>query len=226
MKRVVWLSIVAVAAVLVLGMAGWYAITGAPARAAAVVGVLVAVASTLAALSALYLSTAMLSRSDRQLAATLQAMQVGQLPYLAPLHESSERRDSAPALKRPPAELPFSLPDRGEYFRLDKRDFAVLPIANLGVGPAIHVAGALWCSDGRRGDLEGVRVVAPGARALFSVRLETGSAPHPELLTQTVQRMSDPTFFLEVFYEDVFGKRHVLRALFNPAGIGEWLLRE
>lgn len=202
------------------------AVTSPPRAASAITGVLTASASITAALTALFLSTAALTRSDRQLLAGVRALQASRLPYLAPLHESQMMPGSGSLMEYPPTEqrLP-SMPNSSgiALFLADTRNRFLLPIENVGVGPALNLEGELGCSDGRVGRLTGAAFVAVGSRVTLAAEVHTASTSPPDEVVSMANAFDGRIYYwIELEYEDVFGIQHLSRAIFDSRGIGAW----
>ncbi|WP_146073796.1 hypothetical protein [Amycolatopsis sp. CA-126428] len=220
--RLWFIAVLAAAAVVA---AFCFAATGTDTRAGALSGALAALASTTAALTALHLSREALKRTDRQLAGARREMVLSRYPLLLPLHQSVSFPGSGGAISfHPPTAERFRLlpPELGNYaFVADNDNRFVVPIDNVGEGPALQVAGRLWRSDRAWGELVGPTALAAGRTAILTAQLsETGS----ELPAEFAAAAPDgpACCWLELDYFDVFGNPVTTRALFDPHGLGAW----
>jgi hypothetical protein len=214
-----------------IGGALGFALLGPAGRAGAVASVLAALASTTAALTALYLSREALTRTDRQLALTRRATVLGRYPLLLPVHQSVEFPGSTGALaQHPPALDRFRLtpPAAGSYaFLQDVGERFVIPVENVGEGPALRVRGRLWRDDGHNGLAVGPTALGAGRlMVMTAVLLDTG--PVPNQFTQALDavagadRSAAGFYWLELAYTDVFANELGVWAFFDPRGVGTW----
>ena len=217
-----------------IGAALWFALTGPDTRAGAITGALSALASTAAALTALYLSREALARTDRQLINAQRATVLSRYPLLLPVHQSVAFPDSTGNLAaHPPTQERFKLapPNSGSYaFLADTSDRFVIPVENAGEGPALQVTGDLWRNDGRRGELIGPTALGAGKVAVMTARLGVDVQKLPAQFAEAVAAISGPDssagsqvfYWLELSYIDVFSNRLSAWALFDTRGLGAW----
>jgi hypothetical protein len=225
-----WLVSVGGFVAVAVGTALLFALTGPPARAGAVAGALAAAASTAAALTAIYLSTRSLARTDQQLESTRRTTVLSRYPLLLPVHQSVVFPSSAGRLAtHPPTEDRFELSSTvtGSYaFVADTSDRYVIPIENVGEGPALRIAGRLWRNDGTVGEVAGPSVLGAGRLAIMSATLCPADADAPAGFHAAIIAVDGPlgsTFFwLDLSYQDVFGNQVGARALFDSRGLGTW----
>ncbi|MBF6302057.1 hypothetical protein IU459_31600 [Nocardia amamiensis] len=224
------LGLIAIAVMTAIGAALWFALRGPDARAGAIAGALSALASTTAALTALHLSRAALSRTDQQLAHARLVTMLSRHPLLLPVHQSVSFPDSAGNLAaHPPTTDRFKLspPRPGSYaFVADTNDTFLVPIENLGEGPALQVRGTLWHHSGRHGPLAGPTMVGSGRVAVFIARVSAETLELPPKFREAIRSAGSPKtcdlFWLETSYADVFANSLGGEALFDSRGVGGW----
>lgn len=212
------------------GTALWFALTGPAGRAGAVAGALAATASTLAALAAIHLSREALARTDQQLALARRAVVLSRYPLLLPIHQSVTFPDSCGIFDaHPPTKDRFKLDSahaRSYAFVADTKNTFIIPIENVGEGPALRVAGRLWRSDGAVGDLVGPSALGTGRIAIMTARLRDTTDLPPSAFGEAIQVAGDhfagDYFWLDLRYIDVFGNPLDSCALFDPRGVGTW----
>lgn len=197
-------------------------------RAAPVVGSCAAIASTIGALAAIHLSRQALDRTDRQLEESRRSLVLSRYPLLLPVHQAVAFPDSGGMVApHPPAEERFALasaPTPAYAFLALTRDRLVIPVENVGAGPALRVSGTLWCSDGRNGALTGVPALAAGHSGVLAAVLRDDGRPVPADLRALVADDGGPAvaYQLDLDYVDVFAHARRTTALFDPRGRGAW----
>jgi hypothetical protein len=182
------------------------------------------------ALTAVYLSTQTLARTDRQLAANQRAIVLSRYPLLLPIHQSVVFPQSGGGLAHhPPAEERYvlmSAPASGYAFVADTKDRFLVPVENVGEGPAIRVRGSLWCSDRRWGVLIGPVAVGAGQTAVMVASLATSVDQLPDgfrtQLDAAPELNPNGVYWLELEYADVFLNTRKGAAFFDPTGVGAW----
>lgn len=204
-----------------------FAAFGPSSRASAVASVLVALASSAAALTALYISREGLLRTDEQLANAHRALLLSRYPLLVPVHQSVGYPENSGLLARhPPSIERFQLTGTsvGTYaFIQDTNDRYLLPVENSGEGPALEVRGTLWSSDARRAELQGASMIGRGRTVVLTGALSATSAHAPERLAECQGADgSAPGFLVELTYADLFGNAFTMSAVFDPSGVGGW----
>lgn len=215
-----------------LAVAAWagglcFAFLGPADRAGAVASTLVALASASAALTALYISREGLSRTDRQLANARLALILSRYPILVPVHQSVMIPETSGLVAHhPPSVERFRLTGTaiGTYaFIQDTNDRYLLPVENVGEGPALDVTGTLWSVDGRRADLQGASMISKGRTVILSGALSKTTLSAPARLAECAgKRGAPPGFLVELAYTDLFGNSFTASALFDPRGVGAW----
>ncbi|MFI9388097.1 hypothetical protein [Kutzneria sp. NPDC052558] len=222
MPRLWFIAALAVVAVLT---AFWFAATGTDARAGAISSALAALASTVAAVTALHLSREALKRTDEQLARSRREMMLSRYPLLVPAHQSVSFPNSSGAIaSHPPTAERFRLtpPEAGVYaFVVDANNRFVVPVDNLGEGPALQVTGRLWRSDRTCGDLVGPTAIAAGHTVIMTASLAQTPLELPTAFAPTALD-GQLCHWLELHYTDVFGNPVTTEALFDPRGLGAW----
>ena len=222
------MSVFAGAAVLVALLV---ALFGPAERAGSIADAMAAIAATGAALAAIYLSREALARTDRQLADAWRVTVLSRYPLLLPIHQSVAFPDSTGTLSdHPPTEHRFRLdsPRVGSYaFVADTRDSFIVPVQNVGEGPALRVTGTLWRNDGSAGSLDGPSAVGAGQIVIMTASLCPAGQAIPGHFDAAVgslpARPSDALYFwLDLSYIDVFGNLLGASALFDPQGLGAW----
>ncbi|MFG1673062.1 hypothetical protein [Micromonospora sp. NPDC049282] len=197
-------------------------------RAAPVVGSFAAIASTVGALAAIHLSRQALARTDRQLEESRRSLVLSRYPLLLPVHQAVAFPDSGGMLaQHPPAEERFALasaPAPAYAFLAVTKDRLVIPVENVGAGPALRVSGRLWCSDGRSGPVTGVPALGAGHSGVLAAVLRGDGRPVPAELRALVAGDGGPAvaYQLDLDYVDVFGHARRNTALFDPRGRGAW----
>ena len=170
-----WLGLIGAVVLVAVGLALWFALAGPTGRAGAVAGALAAAASTVAALAAIYLSKEALARTDRQLASSFRATVLSRYPLLLPIHQSVSFPDSGGNIAaHPPSEERFRLSSAqsASYaFVADTKDGFIIPIENVGEGPALGIVGRLWRSDGCVAELVGPSALGAGRVAVMTALL-------------------------------------------------------
>jgi hypothetical protein len=207
-----------------------FAAFGPADRAGAVASALVALASSAAALTALYISREGLARTDLQLANARLAIVLSRYPVLVPLHQSVVFPETSGLVAHhPPSVERFRLTGAaaGTYaFIQDTNDRYLLPVENAGEGPALEITGRLWSADGRHADLQGASMIGKGRTAVYRGLLAPAGArqlPVPERLAECrAEPGAPPGFLLELTCTDVFGNAFTASAVFDPAGVGAW----
>jgi hypothetical protein len=214
---------------LAVGAALWFAAAGPAARAGAVASAFAATASTAAALTAIYLTTRALARTDQQLAAARQALVLSRYPLLLPIHQSVAFPDSTGRIAaHPPTEdrFPLTSPAAGAYaFVADTPGRYIVPIENVGEGPALKVSGRLWRSDGTMGEVVGPSALGAGKVAILTATVHPATDGLPAAfgaLIRTGVPGACAYFWLDLTYSDVFGNGLEAQALFDPIGLGSW----
>ncbi|GAB3345686.1 hypothetical protein GCM10027452_16830 [Micromonospora halotolerans] len=212
-------------AVCAAGAALVVAFTWRAQRAAAVAGSFAAIASTIGVLAAIYLSRQALSRTDRQLTETRRALVLSRYPLLLPVHQSVAFPDSGGMLaQHPPAQERFALtsaPAPAYAFLAVAKDRFLIPVENVGEGPALRVRGTLWCSDGRNGAVDGVAALGAGRTGVMAAVIRADGRPLPEAF-RSFSEHDGVTYWLDLEYADVFAYPRRTVALFDPRGIGAW----
>ena len=205
------------------------ALLGPAARANGIADAVAAVAATGAALTAIYLSREALARTDRQLADAWRVTVLSRYPLLLPIHQSVTFPESAGTINaHPPTEDRFRLdsPNPGAYaFVADSRDRFVIPVENAGEGPALSIAGRLWCSDGAAAEVDGPSALGAGRVAIMTARLRNAGQAIPRPFDEALGGLGNREtvyFWLELSYDDVFGNALGSSALFDPRGLGAW----
>ncbi|MDZ5446706.1 hypothetical protein U2F26_28950 [Micromonospora sp. 4G57] len=222
------LALAGTVAVCAAGTAVVVAFTWRADRAAAVAGSFAAVASTIGVLAAIYLSRQALSRTDRQLTETRRALVLSRYPLLLPIHQSVAFPDSGGMLaQHPPAQERFALtsaPAPAYAFLAITKDRFVVPVENVGEGPALRIRGTLWCSDGRNGPVAGVPALGVGRTGVLAAVLHADGRPLPEEFGSMTASDDGPSvaYWLDLDYADVFANPRRTTALFDPSGIGAW----
>lgn len=197
-------------------------------RAAAVAGSFSAIASTIGVLAAIYLSRQALSRTDRQLTETRRSLVLSRYPLLLPVHQSVAFPDSGGMLaQHPPAQERFALtsaPAPAYAFLAIAKDRFLVPVENVGEGPALRVRGTLWCSDGRNGPVDGVPALGAGRTGVMTAVIRADGRPLPEELRSMTSQDAGPSiaYWLDLEYADVFANPRRTTALFDPRGLGAW----
>ncbi|WP_433285602.1 hypothetical protein [Micromonospora sp. CA-244673] len=195
-------------------------------RAAAVAGSFAAVASTIGVLAAIYLSRQALSRTDRQLTETRRSLVLSRYPLLLPIHQSVAFPDSGGMLaQHPPAQERFALtsaPAPAYAFLAVTKDRFIVPVENVGEGPALRVRGTLWCSDGRNGPVDGVPALGAGRTGVMAAVIRADGRPLPEEFRAALDDGMSTAYWLDLDYADVFANPRRTAALFDPRGIGAW----
>lgn len=225
-----WLTLIGIVALAAVGLALWFALTGPAGRAGAVADALAATASTVAALVAIYLSREALGRTDRQLESSYRATVLTQYPLLIPIHQTVSFPDSGGNLAaHPPTEERFRLSSAqsASYaFVADTKDRFIVPIENVGEGPALSVSGHLWRSDHSIGELIGPSALGAGRVAIMTVVLQQAARELPDAFNAAIEVPGEggigPCYWLELSYSDVFGNALGASALFDPKGLGTW----
>lgn len=229
-SRIPPLGLIAALVVTAVGAALAFAFRGPDARAGAAAGALSALASTVAALTALYISREALLRTDQQLAHARLVTILSRRPLLLPVHQSVTYPDSSGDLAdHPPTAERFRLrpPDAGAYaFVADTKATYFVPVRNAGEGPALGITGTLWHHSGPHGPLVGPSALGAGELATFTVRLGDAHRPPPIGLSNALaqQRAKAPSelFWLETTCHDVFGNPIGAQAIFDSDGLGGW----
>ncbi|MFI8804155.1 hypothetical protein [Micromonospora chalcea] len=204
------------------------AIAGPGQRAAPIVGSFAVIASTVGALAAIHLSRQALARTDRQLEETRRSLVLSRYPLLLPVHQAVAFPDSGGMVAHhPPAEDRFALasaPEPAYAFLAVTKDRLVIPVENVGEGPALRVSGTLWCSDGRSGPVSGVSALGAGRSGVLAAALSHDERPAPEQLRAMLLQDSGPAvaYQLDLHYFDVFTNARRTTALFDPRGRGAW----
>lgn len=224
-----WTGLLAVAAT---GGALAFAVFGPADRAGAVASVLATLASTAAALTALYLSREALARTERQLELARRATVLSRYPLLVPVHQSIAFPESTGVLAaHPPARERFRLaaPAAGSYaFLEDTTGRFVIPVENTGEGPALQIRGTLWRDDGCVGAVVGPTVLGAGKLMVMTATLSAGAAALPDRFTQALAAVVGPKrddaafYYLELAYTDVFANERAAAAVFDSRGSGAW----
>jgi type II secretory pathway pseudopilin PulG len=228
--RVPKLGAVAVLIVAAVAAAVLFAIAGPAGRASAVASALAAVAATTAALAAIYLSREALARTDQQLSAAERATILSRYPLLLPIHQSVAFPESGGNIApHPPTHDRFRLDSEslGSYaFVADTKDRFIIPVENVGEGPALRISGRLWRSDGALGDVVGPSALGAGRVAIMTARLqdeqETLPGAFEEAIKATGEPQGGPYYWLDLSYADVFENALGACALFDPRGLGAW----
>ncbi|MGV9805139.1 hypothetical protein [Micromonospora chersina] len=220
------LAIAGAVAVCAAGAAVVVAFTWKAQRAAAVAGSFAAVASTIGVLAAIYLSRQALSRTDRQLTETRRSLVLSRYPLLLPIHQSVAFPDSGGMLaQHPPAEERFALtsaPAPAYAFLAVAKDRFLVPVENVGEGPALRIRGTLWCSDGRNGQVAGVPALGVGRTGVLAAALRADGQPLPEEFRAALDDGMSAAYWLDLDYADVFAQPRRTTALFDPRGRGAW----
>lgn len=204
------------------------AVAGPGQRAAPIVGSFAVIASTVGALAAIHLSRQALARTDRQLEETRRSLVLSRYPLLLPVHQAVAFPDSGGMVTHhPPAEDRFALasaPEPAYAFLAITKNRLVVPVENVGEGPALRVSGTLWCSDGRSGPVTGVSALGAGRSGVLAAVLSHDGRPTPERLRAMVARDTGPAiaYQLDLHYVDVFANARRTTALFDPRGRGAW----
>ncbi|SCG61062.1 hypothetical protein [Micromonospora humi] len=197
-------------------------------RAAPVVGSFAAIASTVGALAAIHLSRQALARTDRQLEESRRSLVLSRYPLLLPVHQAVAFPDTGGMVApHPPAEERYALasaPAPAYAFLALTKDRLVIPVENVGAGPALRVSGTLWCSDGRSGPVTGVPALAAGHSGVLAAVLREDRRPAPVGLRALVADDGGPAvaYQLDLDYVDVFAHARRTSALFDPRGRGAW----
>ncbi|MET8349038.1 hypothetical protein [Micromonospora sp. NPDC005206] len=222
------LALAGAVAVCAAGTAVVVAFTWPTQQAAAVAGSFAAIASTIGVLAAIHLSRQALSRTDRQLAETRRSLVLSRYPLLLPIHQSVAFPDSGGMLaQHPPAQERFALtsaPAPAYAFLAIAKDRFLMPVENVGEGPALRIRGTLWCSDGRNGPVAGVPVLGVGRTGVMAAVIRADGRPLPEALRSMTARDAGPSiaYWLDLEYVDVFANPRRTTALFDPRGLGAW----
>lgn len=224
------IGLIAIPVLGAVGAAVWFALRGPDARASAIAGALSALASTTAALTALYLSRQALRRTDQQLAHARRMAMLSRYPLLCPVHQSvSFPNSSGDIAAHPPATGRFKLnpPAAGTYaFVSDVKDTFLIPVENAGEGPALQACGILWRRNGRSGRLVGPTVVGAGRIGVFTASLGLVATELPPTfvaaITEVCADEGTDLYWLEMAYVDVFGNELGNRAIFDARGLGAW----
>jgi hypothetical protein len=197
-------------------------------RAASVAGSFAVIASTVGALAAIHLSRQALSRTDRQLAEARRSVVLSRYPLVLPIHQAVTFPDSGGLLaQHPPAEERFALtaaPTPAYAFLAVTKDRLLIPVENVGEGPALRIRGALWCSDGRNGPIAGAPALGTGRTGVMVAVIRTDGRPLPAEFRSVLADRSVPTtaYWLDLEYADVFANTRRTAALFDPRGTGAW----
>ncbi|MFD6260526.1 hypothetical protein ACFWFK_05265 [Micromonospora chalcea] len=204
------------------------AVAGPGQRAAPVVGSFAVIASTVGALAAVHLSRQALARTDQQLEESRRSLVLSRYPLLLPVHQAVAFPESGGMVAHhPPAEDRFvlaSAPAPAYAFLAITKDRLVIPVENVGEGPALRISGMLWCSDGRSGPVTGVSALGAGRGGVLAAVLREDGRPAPEKLRAMVARATGPAvaYQLDLHYVDVFANARRTTALFDPRGRGAW----
>ncbi|WP_262281670.1 hypothetical protein [Micromonospora sp. MA102] len=213
-------------AVCAAGAALVVAFTWRAQRAAPVAGSFAAVASTIGVLAAIYLSRQALSRTDRQLTETRRALVLSRYPLLLPIHQSVAFPDSGGMLaQHPPAQERFALtsaPAPAYAFLAVAKDRFLIPVENVGEGPALRVRGTLWCADGRNGRVDGVAALGAGRTGVLAAVIRADGRPLPEEFRTALDDAMGVAYWVDLDYADVFAYPRRTVALFDPRGLGAW----
>jgi hypothetical protein len=230
-KRWPGLAVVGPLIVAAIGAAVWFALTGPVGRSGDVSSAFAALASTLAALTAIYLSREALARTDRQLAAARTATILSRYPLLLPIHQSVTFPDSSGRISsHPPSVDQFELKSAsaGCYAFIEDtvKDKFIIPIENAGEGPALGITGQLWRNDGAVGKVAGPATLATGSTAIMTAELQGAGRSLPEEFKKEIHRIGDRArgtyFWLDLSYFDVFNNARSARAMFDPRRMGAW----
>lgn len=220
------LALAGALAVCAAGTALVVAFTWRAQRAAAVAGSFAAIASTIGVLAAIYLSRQALSRTDRQLTETRRSLVLSRYPLLLPIHQSVAFPDSGGMLaQHPPAQERFALtsaPAPAYAFLAVTKDRFLIPVENVGEGPALRIRGTLWCSDGRNGPLAGVPALGAGRTGVMAAVIRADGRPLPEEFRAALDDGMSAAYWLDLDYADVFANPRRTAALFDPRGLGAW----
>lgn len=215
-------------AVCAAGAAVTVASTLPPQRAGAIAGSLAAIASTIGVLAAIYLSRQALSRTDRQLAETQRSIVLSRYPLILPVHQSvTFPETNGMVAQHPPAEERFALtsaPAPAYAFLTVTKDRLLIPVENVGEGPALRIQGTLWCSDGRSGSVLGVSALGAGRSDVMSAVIRVDARPVPQEFQLAMAEHGRPAvaYWLDIEYVDVFANGRRTAALFDPRGSGAW----
>jgi len=231
LMRVPRLGLFAILIVAAMGATVWFAVAGPVARASTIVSALAAVASTVAALAAIYLSREALARTDRQLAAAERATVLSRYPLVLPIHQSVAFPESGHNIaSHPPTEERFRLDSAyfGSYaFVAETKNSFIIPVENVGEGPALRISGRLWRSDGTSGYVSGPSALGASSTAIMTAKLQFDQEALPSAFEEAIKENGDPQggpyFWLDLSYIDVFENSLGACALFDPQGLGAWL---
>ncbi|MGY0004012.1 hypothetical protein ACW0Q9_08930, partial [Micromonospora sp. I033] len=97
----------------------------------------------------------------------------------------------------------------------------LVPVENVGEGPALRIRGTLWCSDGRNGPVTGVPALGVGRTGVLAVTLRADGRPLPEEFRSMTEH-DGVAFWLDLEYADVFANPRRTAALFDSHGRGAW----
>jgi hypothetical protein len=225
-----WLGLIGAVVLVAVGLGLWFALAGPSGRADAVAGALAAAASTVAALAAIYLSKEALARTDRQLASSYRATVLSRYPLLLPIHQSVSFPDSGGNIAaHPPSEERFRLSSAQSTsyaFVTDAKDTFIIPIENVGEGPALGIVSQLWRTDGSMAELVGPSALGAGRVAIMTALLQSAGEELPVAFEAAIATLgesgSGAFYWLELSYADVFGNALGASALFDPRGLGAW----
>ena len=216
----------------VLALLAWaaglgFAVFGPADRAGSVAAALVALASSSAALTALYISREGLARTDLQLENARLAIVLSRYPILVPVHQSVVFPETSGVVAHhPPSVQRFRMTGAaaGTFaFIQDTNDRYLLPVENAGEGPALEVTGSLWSADGRHAALHGASMIGKGRTAVLAGTLAAPARKAPERLSECqAEPGAPPRFLVELAYTDVFRNEFTASAVFDSAGVGAW----
>jgi hypothetical protein len=202
-----------------------------------------ALTSALAILTGVVLGVLALEATREQTEEARRATEVSRHAILVPVHDPVDVPITGSATRHPPTRNEFRLdfPTTARYAffvnetRSDhgERRTAVLPIRNVGEGPALAVTGRLHAADGFIGELLGAAAVGGGETTVMKAILVLATnGPVPAAFTAWRRSQGDASddlsdaYCLELRCVDIFG--HAWRGLcfYDPRGLGAWELHD